>query len=282
MPEGDSIFRAARTLNRALAGRVITRFESVFPQLTRIDADRPFRGRTVERVTSRGKHLLMWFSGDLVLRTHMRMHGTWHIYRPGERWRRPRHEMRIYVSTDAFEAVAFTVPVAEVSTQAELERELAEVGPDPLDPVFDAAAAVERLRARRDVEIAEALLDQRAIAGVGNVYKSEVLFAARVNPFALVASLDAPTLERIVTATLKFMGANVTDGSTAAIVTYTGFRRTTGRADPSQRLWVYGRAGKPCRRCRTPISFAKQGLHARSTYWCARCQLPTCNSQLPK
>jgi endonuclease-8 len=282
MPEGDSIFRAARTLNRALAGRVITRFESVFPQLTRIDADRPLRGRTVERVTSRGKHLLMWFSGDLVLRTHMRMQGTWHIYRPGERWRRPRHEMRIHLATDTFEAVAFTVPVAEVSTPAELERDLAEVGPDPLDLDFDAAAAVGRLRARGDVEIAEALLDQRAIAGIGNVYKSEVLFAARVNPFALVASLDASTLEGIVTATLKFMRANVTDGSTAAIVTYTGFRRTTGRADPSQRLWVYGRAGKPCRRCGAPISFAKQGLHARSTYWCARCQFPTSNSQLPK
>jgi endonuclease-8 len=282
MPEGDSIFRAARALNRALAGRVITRFESVFPQLTRIDADRPLRGRTVERVTSRGKHLLMWFSGDLVLRTHMRMQGAWHIYRPGERWRRPRHEMRIHLATDAFEAVAFTVPVAEVSTQAELERELAEVGPDPLGPDFDAATAVERLRARGDVEIAEALLDQRAIAGIGNVYKSEVLFAARVNPFARGASLDAPTLERIVAATLKFMRANVTDGATAAIVTYTGFRRTTGRADPSERLWVYGRAAKPCRCCGTPISFAKQGLHARSTYWCAHCQLPTSNSQLPK
>ena len=282
MPEGDSIFRAARTLNRALAGRIVTRFESVLPQLTRIDADRPLRGRTVERVTSRGKHMLMWFSGNLVLRTHMRMHGTWHIYRPGERWRRPRHDMRIHISTDAFDAVAFTVPVAEFSTQDELERELAEIGPDPLDAGFDAAAAVERLRARGDVEIADALLDQRALAGVGNVYKSEVLFAARVNPFTLVASLDAATLERIVTVTLKFMRANVTDGSTAAIVTYTGFRRTTGRADPSRRLWVYGRAGQPCRRCGTPISRAKQGPNARSTYWCGTCQRPTPNAQRPK
>ena len=273
MPEGDSIFRAARTLNRALAGRVVTRFESVFPQLTRIDVDRPLRGRTVERVTSHGKHLLMWFSGNLVLRTHMRMHGTWHIYRPGERWRRPRHEMRIHISTDAFEAIAFTVPVAEFGTPVELERELAAVGPDPLDPDFDAATAVENLRARAGTEIAEALLDQRAIPGIGNVYKSEVLFAARVNPFALVESLDADTLERIVAVTLKFMRANVADGSTASIVTYTGVRRTTGRADAAERLWVYGRDGKPCRRCGTPISRAKQGANARSTYWCARCQL---------
>lgn len=282
MPEGDSIFRAAQTLHRALAGRVVTEFESVFPQLTRIDVDRPLRGRTVERVTSRGKHLLMWFSGDLVLRTHMRMHGSWHIYRPGERWRRPRRDMRIHVGTDAFEAVAFTVPVAEFSTEAELERELAEVGPDPLDEDFDAAAATKRLRDRGDVEIADALLDQRAVAGIGNVYKSEVLFAARVSPFVRVASLDAATLDRIVAVAVKFMRANVTDGSPAAIVTYSGFRRTTGRGDPSQRLWVYGRAGKPCRRCGTPISRAKQGLDARSTYWCERCQLSTSNAQPPK
>ncbi len=282
MPEGDSIFRAARALNKALAGRGVTRFESVFPHLTRIDTDRPLRGRTVEGVTSRGKHLLMWFSGDLVLRTHMRMHGSWHIYRPGERWRRPRHEMRIHVATDAFEAVAFTVPVAEFSTRAELERELAGLGPDPLDEDFDAQATAERLRGLGDVAIADALLDQRAIAGIGNVYKSEVLFAARVSPFAAVASLDAATLERIVAIAMKFMRANVTDGSTAAIVTYTGLRRTTGRADPSARLWVYGRGGKPCRRCGTPISRAKQGPDARSTYWCSRCQPPTSNSQLPK
>src|SRR5687768_16732541 len=124
MPEGDTIFRAARTLDRALAGRVITRFESVFPHLTRLDVDHPVRGRTIERVTSRGKHLLMWFSGDLVLRTHMRMNGSWHIYRPGERWRRPRHDMRIVIATEAFEAVAFTVPVAVLGTAAELDREL--------------------------------------------------------------------------------------------------------------------------------------------------------------
>jgi endonuclease-8 len=272
MPEGDSIFRAARTLNRALAGRVIARFDSVFPQLTRIDVDRPLRGRTIERVTSRGKHLLMWFSGDLVLRTHMRMHGSWHVYRPGERWRRPRHEMRIHVATDGFDAVAFTVPVAEFCTQAELERELGDLGPDPLDDDFDAAAAARRLRAYGDVEIADALLDQRAIAGIGNVYKSEILFAARVDPFAPVATLDAATLERILAVAAKFMRANVADGSTAAIVTYAGMRRTTARADPSARLWVYGRRGKPCRRCGEPISRAKQGLHARSTYWCTRCQ----------
>ena len=272
MPEGDTIFRAARALNQALAGRTVTRFESVFPRLTRVDVDRPLRGRTIERVASRGKHLLIWFSGGLVLRTHMRMNGSWHIYRPGERWRRGRHDMRIVIATDAYEAVAFTVPIAEFVASTDLEREMAGVGPDPLDERFDAADAVARLRARGDMDVADALLDQSAIAGIGNVYKSEILFAGGVHPFARVDELSAATLDRLVAIAVKFMRANVVDGTSAAIVTYTGFRRTTGRADPSARLWVYGRGGKPCRRCGTPIASAKQGPHARSTYWCENCQ----------
>jgi endonuclease VIII len=272
VPEGDTIFRAARALNQALAGRTVTRFESVFPRLTRVDVDRPLRGRTIERVASRGKHLLIWFSGGLVLRTHMRMNGSWHIYRSGERWRRGRHDMRIVIATDAYEAVAFTVPIAEFVAATDLEREMAGVGPDPLDERFDAADAVARLRARGDMDVADALLDQSAIAGIGNVYKSEILFAGGVHPFARVDELSAATLDRLVAIAVKFMRANVVDGTSAAIVTYTGFRRTTGRADPSARLWVYGRGGKPCRRCGTPIASAKQGPHARSTYWCENCQ----------
>src|SRR5687768_9942251 len=131
MPEGDSIFRAARTLHRALAGKVVTRFESVLPALTRIDEDAPLAGRTVEEVSAAGKHLLMRFSGDLVLRTHMRMNGSWHIYRPGERWQRPAADMRIVVGTDDFVAVAFTVPVAEFLSARALARQpdLRRLGP---------------------------------------------------------------------------------------------------------------------------------------------------------
>ena len=116
MPEGDTIFRAARTLHRALAGRTVTRFDSVFAKLARANADLRMAGRTIERVDARGKHLLIWFSGDLVLRTHMRMHGSWHIYRPGERWQRPRADMRIVIGTAEYEAVAFSVPVAELTS----------------------------------------------------------------------------------------------------------------------------------------------------------------------
>jgi endonuclease VIII len=282
MPEGDTIHRAAQTLQRALCGRTVTAFTSVFPHLTRIDDTTPLTGRTIERVEARGKHLLMSFSGDLVLRTHMRMHGSWHIYRPGERWQRPRHQMRIAIETDAFHAIGFNIPTAELTTSRELERTgpLQQIGPDILAGDFDGEDAVDRLRLRANLEIADALLDQTALAGIGNVYKSEVLFAAKVNPFTSVADVTDGQLRAIVAIATRFLRANVPGRSashsqaeeTDAIVTYTGLRRTTGRADPSERLWVYGRGGKPCRRCGTPISRGRQGAHARSTYWCERCQ----------
>ena len=276
MPEGDSIYRAARTLHRALAGHVVTAFESVYPHLTRIHDDQPITGRTVERVSAHGKHVLMEFSGPgsvLVLRTHMRMNGSWHIYRPGEPWQRGRHDMRVMVATAGFVAVAFNVPVAEWLTLRDVERhgELTKLGPDLLADDFDAAEAVRRVRARSDMEVADALLNQRVMAGVGNVYKSEVLFACGVNPFATVASLTEAQVDCLVSTARKFLRANVTEGL-AAMTTYMGFRRTTRRDQPSERLWVYGRVDEPCRRCGTPIRIAKQGADARLTYWCPACQ----------
>jgi endonuclease VIII len=273
MPEGDTIHRAAATLQRAIGGQIVTRFESILPKLTRVDADAPLRGRSVERVEARGKHLLIWFSGDLVLRTHMRMNGSWHIYRPGERWQRPHRDMRIVIETATMHAIAFTVPVAEFVTSAELAQSPVEqLGPDPLAEGFNRDDAIERLQARSDVEIADALLDQTAIAGIGNVYKSEVLFGARVNPFLKVNQLTRDQLATIVDVATRFMRANVADSTRAGIVSYSGMRRTTGRANPSDSLWVYGRTGRPCRRCGTPISRQKQGPFVRSTYWCPRCQ----------
>jgi endonuclease-8 len=281
MPEGDSLFRTARTLNLALAGQAITRFESVFPHLTRVDADTPVRGRIVERVESRGKHLLIWMSGDLVLRTHMRMNGSWHIYRPGERWFRPRHEMRIVIETAQLHAIAFNVPVAEFAAATDVTRSgaLRDLGPDLLSPTFAADEAVSRLCARGEMEIAEALLDQTAVAGIGNIYKSEVLFAARVHPFLHVRDLAREDLARVVALAVKLMSANVREDARGGIATYGGLRGTTGRLDPGARLWVYGRAGKPCRRCGTSIARRKQGPNARSTYWCERCQPPTSASR---
>ena len=273
MPEGDTIFKAARTLNRALAGKRVTRFESVFPHLTRVHDDSPITGRTIENVRSSGKHLLMHFSGDLLLRTHMRMNGSWHIYRPGEFWQRPGHAMRVIVGTEDFVAVGFDIPVAEMLTARDLvrHRELRRLGPDLLDDNFDADEAARRIHERRAEQVADVLLNQRVLAGIGNVYKSEVLFACGVSPFAPVSTLTDTEIRILVTTARKFLRANVTGGM-AAMTTYSWFRRTTGRSDPHERLWVYGRAGDPCRRCGSPIQIRAQGRDARLTYWCGTCQ----------
>jgi endonuclease-8 len=243
VPEGDTIFRTARTLNEALAGRIVTRFETVLPKLLR----QPVSGRTVERVSAAGKHLIIDFSGGLHLRTHMRMNGSWHIYRPGERWQRRRSDMRIVIGTEDWVAVGFNIPVAELAQ----DRVSVEIGPDLLGD-FDEAEALRRIRARGSEEIANVLLNQRVLAGIGNIYKSESLFAARVNPFMNVQSLSEQQLAAIVTAARKLMRA-------AAL------HDRTDRA-------VYSRAGKPCRRCGTPIASRRQGPDARWSYWCPECQ----------
>jgi endonuclease VIII len=274
MPEGDTIFRTAQTLDRALGRQVVTRFESVLPALTRVDQDAPLAGRVVERVWSQGKHVLIGFSGGLVLRTHMRMNGSWHVYRPGERWQRPRSLARIVIETATFVAVAFHVPVAEFHTARDLERGrvLGELGPDLLADTFAAEDALRRLRERAHLSIADALLDQRAVAGIGNVYKSEVCFVCGINPFTAVGRLADADLQRLVDTARRLLQANVAPGTDAGIATYHPLRRTTGRAHPEARLWVYGRAGRRCRRCGTPIRRTKEGPDARSTYWCPRCQ----------
>lgn len=273
MPEGDTIYRAARTLHRALAGKLITGFESVYPQLTRVHEDTPITGQTVTAVRAAGKHLLIDVSGGLTLRTHMRMNGSWHIYRHGEAWQRSRRDMRIVLSTADFVAVGFSIPVAEWIKSRTIERhqELGRLGPDLLGETFDENDAMTRLRSRGDVEIADALLNQRVMAGIGNVYKSEVLFACRVSPFARVATVSEEQLLCLVRTARKFLRANVTEGL-AAMTTYMGFRRTTRRDDPTERLWVYGRVGEPCRRCGAIVKIAKQGRDARLTYWCPSCQ----------
>ena len=271
MPEGDTIFRAARTLNRALAGRTVTRFESVYPALTRVDVDRPITGRAIEAVSSRGKHLLIAFSGDLVLHTHMRMHGSWHIYRPGERWQAPSHEMRIVIGTDAYVAVAFNVPIAEFLAGADLVRhaQIQALGPDLADPSFDREDVRRRLAAHGDEPINDVLLNQQVLSGIGNVLKSEVLFVARLNPFTPVRAIDDATINRLIDASLRLMKMNITD----SVSMPPGFgRRTTGSLDPGAKLFVYGRSGKPCRKCGNPIEARKTGSDSRLTYWCPTCQ----------
>lgn len=274
MPEGDTIYRAARALGHVLEGKLVTRFETALAPLASVDDDTPVAGRIVEEVESRGKWLLMHFSGDLILATHMLMSGSWHIYRAGERWRRARREMRAVIATAEFEAVAFNVPIAKFYSASTLARNSAipMLGPDLLGAAFAADEAKARLLARGEEEIANVLLNQRVMAGLGNVYKSEVLFACGVHPFRLVSTLTDVEVDCILDRAKRFLEANVKDGAGSGMVTYTGLRRTTRAADPGARLWVYRRQGKECRRCGTAILMRRQGPGARSTYWCPACQ----------
>jgi endonuclease VIII len=307
VPEGDSIFRAARTLHRALAGQVVTRFETAYAHLARVDADAPIAGRTVVRCESAGKHLLVIFSGDLVLRTHMRMNGSWHIYRHDDRWWRGPQAMRIRIDTADWVAVAFDVPVAEFVTEREITRSgpIAALGPDllagarrggfldppwsgsPAPPLeggskdpplqdpplqFDREEAVRRLYACGAMPIEQALLDQRVIAGIGNVFKSEVLFVAGVHPQTPASALGDAGLGRIVDIAESLLRMNVGNASTGSITTVRSLKHSIGKAAPEDRLYVYGRTGRPCRKCGTAIMMRKTGSDVRSTYWCPKCQ----------
>lgn len=278
MPEGDTIYRAARALQRSIGGKVVTGFETGLAKLARVNDDAPLAGRTVEKVESRGKWLLIYFSGDLILVTHMLMSGSWHLYRIGERWRMGRARMRMVIRTEDWEAVAFNVPIAEFHTARSLERssQVPKLGPDILAGEFTVADGVERLtaygREHPEAEIGVVLLNQRVLAGLGNVYKSEVAFAAGVNPFRKMRTMTAKEMLAIVDFAQRSMKANVVDTKGDGIVTYAGNRRTTHSMNPGERLWVYRRQGLECRRCGATVMMRKQGEQARSTYWCPECQ----------
>jgi endonuclease-8 len=265
MPEGDTLFRTARTLQAAIGGQLVTRFETVLPKLARVDEDEPLAGRTVERVESAGKWLLMRFSGDLILLTHMLMSGSWHIYRPGERWQRGRQHMRIVIETERMIAVAFNVPVAEFHTEDSLARRRGfnQLGPALLAEDFDAGAAIRNLQAQPEMEVGPALLRQSLVAGIGNEFKSEVCFGAGVNPFRLVGSLAGGELRRLIDVAQKMLADNVAQFSSK--------RRTTRRVEPGEGLWVYGRSGQACRKCGGAIR-GRRHADGRLTFWCPGCQ----------
>ena len=275
MPEGDTIFRTARTLGRALVGKTVTRFYSTYPYLARFNDDSPLTGQLVERVEARGKWLLIHFSGGGTLATHMLMSGSWHVYRHGERWQQPRLNMRIVLENADTIVVGFRVPVAEMLSAATLAQHAKIPKPaiDVLNPEFDAPHAALRVMARRNEEIGDVLLDQEVMAGVGNVFKSEICFVTGTHPFAKVAALSPAQVNALIAAAQRLVGANVLEDSGDNIVTYSGrHRRTTHAADPGASLWVYGRAGEPCRCCGEPVRRRIQGANARVTFWCARCQ----------
>jgi len=278
MPEGDTIYRAARALEKAIGGKVVTGFETGLAKLARVNDDAPLVGRIVERVESRGKWCLIYFSGDLILATHMLMSGSWHLYRVGERWRMGRDKMRLVIRTAEWEAVGFNVPVAEFFTARSLERssQIARLGPDILSESFTVESGVARLgahaRENPDAEIGVVLLNQRVFAGLGNVYKSEVAFTAGVNPFRAMRTITQREMEVMVDVAQRYMKANVTDGKGEGMVTYSSGRTTRHAMDREERLWVYRRQGEECRRCGAVVMMRKQGVQVRSTYWCPECQ----------
>jgi endonuclease-8 len=275
MPEGDTIFRTARALGRALAGKLITGFRSNYPLLTRFDDDTPLAGQTVDRVEARGKWMLTYFSGGGILATHLLMSGSWHIYRPGEAWMVPARHMRIVLENSQYQAVGFHVPVAQMHTAQSLARDR-RIPPPALDVLraeFDTEAVVERILRCGGEEIGDVLLHQEVLAGVGNVFKSEICFVNGLNPFRRVATLSREQAVAAVRTARRLLAANVLEDSGDTTVTFRGrHRRTTHQSDPGESLWVYGRAGQPCRKCGEAIRRRIQGPDARVTFWCQGCQ----------
>lgn len=255
MPEGDTILRTARVLHRALAGRVVERFEA-----PRLEGPHPGPGTLVTGVEAVGKHLFVDFDTGLSLHTHMRMNGSWHLYRPGAPWRKPAGAARVVIEVEGAVAVCFSAPVVEMVDGA--ARTLSHLGPDLCQPDTDLDEALRRLVRfiPPETAIAEVLLDQRVAASVGNVYKSEVLFACGVDPFTPVGQLSLPMRRRLFESAARLLRANLE-----------GWQRSTVQGGG---LAVYGRSGRPCRRCGTAIRCQRHGAQARTTYWCPTCQPP--------
>ncbi|GAA3390104.1 Fpg/Nei family DNA glycosylase [Streptomyces roseoviridis] len=257
MPEGDTVWYEAHRLDSALAGRVLTRSDLRVPRFATAD----LTGRRVLDVTPRGKHLLTRIEGGLTLHSHLRMDGAWRVYATGERPRGgPAHQIRAILGNAEFTAYGYRLPVLELIRTAEEAKVVGHLGPDLLGPDWDPAEAVRRLGADPERTLGEALLDQRNLAGIGNVYKSELAFLAAVTPWLPVGELAPGVPERLVATAHRLLEANKDSP---------GMRTTTSRR-PGERLYVYGRGGRPCARCGTAIRKAELG--DRVTYWCPGCQ----------
>ncbi|NHC13611.1 Fpg/Nei family DNA glycosylase [Motilibacter deserti] len=259
MPEGDTVWLAGRRMHDALAGRVLTRTDFRVPQLATADLS----GRTVTEVVSRGKHLLTRIDDGQTLHTHFRMDGSWHLYRPGERWRGgPAWQARVVLENAEWQAVGYRMPVVELLAPGDEEEAVGHLGPDLLGPDWDRDEALRRLRAQPDREIGQALLDQRNLAGIGNLYKAEALFLQGVSPWTRVE--DVPDLPALVERARVLLERNKAHPE----------QSTTGESRRGRQHWVFERSGQPCRRCGTAVLLAEQGdaPYARLTYWCPRCQ----------
>jgi endonuclease-8 len=266
VPEGDTLFKTAARLKPALQGHALTRFEA-----PRLRGDAPQLGERIELVEARGKHLLVHFDGGLVLRTHLRMTGSWHVYRERERWRKPAYLARAVVGADSgWLGVCFQAPVVETYHRAGAEpAALAGLGPDLCRPESLTDGVLDQIVERAaqlggaGTTLGEALLDQRIAAGIGNVYKSEACFAVGVDPGSPFEAVDEPTRRQVWSVAARQLQANLGQAE----------RRTHPAG-----LAVYGRRGQSCHRCGTPIRMARHGEQARSSYWCPTCQPPAPNS----
>jgi endonuclease-8 len=258
VPEGDTVWNTARALGQALEGKVIQRSDFRVPQLATVD----LAGWTVAESASRGKHLLLRLTKEkgLTLHSHLRMDGAWRTYQPGERWRRPAHLVRVVLHTPDAVAVGFHLHELQLVPTGDERRVVGHLGPDLLGADWDADEAVRRLRERPDRPIADALLDQRNLAGIGNLYKTETLFLRGVSPWTPLGAVD--DLPALVALAQRLLAANKGRWSQA----------TTGSLRKGEEHWAFERAGKPCRRCGTTIRRWTGGDHDRITYWCPTCQ----------
>lgn len=257
MPEGDSVFRAARLLNHALAGRVVTRFDLRVPKYATAD----LTGQTVHEVVARGKHLLMRI-GDQTLHSHLKMEGRWQIFRPGEPWRSPAYQARAIVGTADAVAVGFEIAMVDLVPTSEEHTLVGHLGPDLLGPDWDPVEAARRV-ASDDRPVHVAILDQRNLAGLGNEYANELLFVRGILPMRPATQVDATAL---VDTASRMIRANRDRVS----------RTFTGDTRPGRQNWVYRREGKPCRRCGTLIRRTDLGAtetSERIVFWCPRCQV---------
>ncbi|WP_165063363.1 Fpg/Nei family DNA glycosylase [Marisediminicola senii] len=257
MPEGDTVYRTAKNLNAAIAGSVLTRCDIRVPAFATVDLS----GELVHDVSSRGKHLLMRI-GDHTIHSHLKMEGSWHLYRHGTKWRRPAHSARAVLETADWVAVGYSLGVVEVVATDDEESIVGYLGPDLLGPDWDADEAQRRMMADPERPIGLALLDQRVLAGLGNVYRNELCFLRGILPTRPAGQVDDP--RRLIALAYSLIHAN----KDRVERTTTGTLR--GATD-----WVHGRRGKPCLRCGTPIREGLLGetvLQERETFWCPRCQ----------
>lgn len=255
MPEGDNVHYTASLLNEALAGRVLTGCDIRVPAFATVDLS----GQVVVEVVARGKHLLMRV-GDVTVHSHLKMEGAWQLYRPDEKWRRPAWQARIILSTADRVAVGFQLGLLEVVPRSAEDTVVGHLGPDPLGPDWDSAEVLNRMLADPGRPIGLALLDQRVIAGLGNVYRNEVCFLRGVLPSRPVGEVH--DLGGLVDLARRLIEAN----------RHRTTRTTTGnlRGDTS---WVYGRSGKPCLRCGSPVRRGQLGdPELRTTFYCEVCQ----------